>query len=297
MPAPREESVETLNPTRAIFNFESKCNMACRFCYVPFQRATSTLDDWQAIVSRIIELGARSIVFGGGDPLAFPDFRTLLLWTRETQPAGVRIHVDTNGIGFTNSDKTVLALANSVGLPFDGSTPDVHDAVRNYKGHFQIALGVLRELVDAGFWIRINTVVTRENLSDLPALGALLDRYEIGLWSLYEFWPTEPAASQGADRFGLGHDDFARAAEEVRRVVRRIPIDVRSIQDRVKPYLFVKDSGEAYTLDRNDVTRYAPLGSIFDADILTRWRLIAPLSPGRGIPLGERTRSLHSDPP
>lgn len=295
MPAPREESAETLNVTRAIFNFESKCNMACRFCYVPFQRAVSTLGDWQAIVARVVELGARSIVFGGGDPLAFPDFRTLLRWMREALPAGIRIHVDTNGIGFTDGDKAVLALANSVGLPFDGATPEVHDAVRNYKGHFRIVLGVLQELVEAGFWLRINTVVTRENVSDLPALGTLLDRYEIGLWSLYEFWPTEPAASRGADRFGLRHEEFARAAEDVRQAVRRIPIDVRSIEDRVKPYLFVKDSGEAYTLDRHDVTRYAPLGSVFDAGLLARWRRIAPRSPGRGIPLGERTKQIFPD--
>lgn len=293
IPATREEPAETLSPTRVIFNFESKCNMACRFCYVPFRRVTSTLEDWQAIVSRVVALGARSIVFGGGDPLAFPEFRTLLRTTRQAHPA-VRIHVDTNGIGFENGDRTVLALANSVGLPFDGSTPAVHDKVRNYKGHFRIVLGVLRELLDAGLWLRINTVVTRENESDLPALGALLDQHDIGLWSLYEFWPTEPAASREADRFGLGHEEFTRATEGARRAVRRIPVDVRSIQDRVKPYLFVNDSGEAYTLDRNDVTRYAPLGSVFDTDILTRWRLIAPLSPGRGVPLGER-KTLPND--
>ena len=56
---------------RVNFNFAAKCNMACRFCYVPFDGEEGSEVEAFAVVDELLARDVKSITFAGGDPLMF----------------------------------------------------------------------------------------------------------------------------------------------------------------------------------------------------------------------------------
>jgi len=69
---------------RVNFNFTAKCNMACRFCYVPFDGEEGSEVEAFAVVDELLARDVKSITFAGGDPLMYPYLQTLISRVKDT---------------------------------------------------------------------------------------------------------------------------------------------------------------------------------------------------------------------
>ncbi|TQM82827.1 radical SAM family protein [Saccharothrix saharensis] len=258
-------------PTRVSFNFLDRCNLACRFCYLPFDGRASAYDTWLDVVGRLVELGAESITFGGGDPFRYRRFPELLGHVRAELPQITFVQVDTNALGWAErSLADIAATVDLVGLPVDGSTDAVHTRMRDRAGHLDRVLHVVERL-QGQVPIKINTVVSRVNAGDLVQLGRLLSRYRIAIWSLYEFWPVGPIAVRNKPGFQLGADEFAAAVDRVVSSCPDLPVEVNAAAARSKSYFFTSQTGRAYAVDGADPNAYVELGSVHDEDIVRKW--------------------------
>lgn len=261
-----------LRPSRIIFNFLEKCNMNCPFCYCHFDGIRTDFRTWKSIVDHTHDWGIESITFGGGDPFLYPDFPKLLRHTSEKFEKRIFIQVDTNGLSLNREHfPVVVDTVSLLGLPLEGSMPEINQSVRKHSRHFQIVLRLLKVLRDIDINVKINTLVCQKNISDLDNIGILIAKFHVKIWSLYEFWPLGERALNNRDDYEIGHDLFLKKAESLRKKYKGISVEIGSIDERKDAYFFVSQTGRAYAVRSDDPTQYIALGSIFDRGVLTKW--------------------------
>src|SRR5262245_189437 len=105
MPAGKERIAV---PSRVIFNFVARCNMACTFCYVPFDDRRANYTKAVKVLERVLAWRVSALVIGGGDPLIYDYTPDLLAIARKRQPE-LFVQLDTNALGALRN--RLLAIA------------------------------------------------------------------------------------------------------------------------------------------------------------------------------------------
>ncbi len=165
------------------FHLTDVCNIACRHCYLasgPFRPAAEAELSKERIfelIDELVELGGRKITFTGGEPLARRDCLEILLYAGER----VKLTLLTNAMLIDEPLARGLAeLPISVQVSLDGSTAEVHDAIRG-PGSFERTMRGIAHLKAAGLAPKtsISASVLRGNLHDLLHLIPLAERFEL----------------------------------------------------------------------------------------------------------------------
>ena len=151
----------------------NSCNLACTHCLVnsgPGETPGLAPEALLAVVREAIGLGVERFYLTGGEPFLRPDLEGLL---RAITEAGREAIVLTNATLFRGPRGSFLATLSRERVKFqvsvDGARPETNDPIRG-AGTFVKALDGAKLLADLGFDVSLTTVVTRENLSELPEL-------------------------------------------------------------------------------------------------------------------------------
>lgn len=245
--------------------------MKCEWCYVPFEAPTAREAVVASVVQRIAHLGFARLTIGGGDPFQYRFLgRTLQL----AKSLGLIVHVDTHGLGLRESEETLDMLHSTIdllGLPVDGSSAAVHDRMRQSPGHFNKIARQLQWLGELRPRLKINTLVSRVNLDDLPSLARLIAYLQPLRWSIYQYWPLGPAA-----RVQLKHTvrdaAFAEATERVRLAFphSNTAIEINPRESRRDTYPIIHHNGEVFVHAPRPENTFLHLGSIFDDKTIER---------------------------
>lgn len=264
---------------RICFNFLDRCSMRCPFCFVPFRGVVADLATCKEVVAQCSDLGASVVTFCGGDPFDYGFLPDLL---RYAASLGLELHVDTNGIGLRAEHVHVLTETSSLlALPIDGSTPSTHGEMRGNHRHFAHIISLLNLLRGSAVRLKINTVVTRTNTSELSSIRDLLCEYRVDRWSLYQFWPLHSARAR-ASELGIDDASFAAAIEPLRNVPAPFVVETNPVVDRYGTYLFVDHTGQLYENDPSSTSRYQTLGSIFDREVVAQLKRVGHRTLRRG---------------
>lgn len=188
-----------------------RCNLSCRFCdttdrHRPAQGELSAAR-WSALVAEAADLGAKRImVLGGGEPLIAAGTPAIL---RVAKERGLTGFLTTNG---TRLDRFVGLLAevgwDEVHVSIDGACAETHDHLRGQPGAFRQGVRGLCALRQGAPRTRrgLHTVVTRENLGELPdivRLAASLGCARVEFDHLVAYRPEQV-------RLALGPTDWSR---------------------------------------------------------------------------------------
>jgi MoaA/NifB/PqqE/SkfB family radical SAM enzyme len=188
----------------------SRCNLACDFCYGP-EPSRDPVSLREAIAKAIADCSAPAVTFCGGEPLLV---REIDKYARRFADKGKQTILNTNGSLLARRLSQGLELAfSAVGLSIDGSTEAVHRAMRGIKADLSEVLRAA-ELVAAasGISLKLATVVSRVNQSDLPSLAGLVSRLKPDIWRLYQY-SSRGAQNTGQQRHSLSNDEFRALAE------------------------------------------------------------------------------------
>ncbi len=111
-----------------------------------------------------------------------------------------------------------------VAISIDGPTAESHDAFRGFRGTFQRAVEIARDVVEGGLSLQINTTISRYNLHLLEPMVEMVARFGAVQWSLFFLVPT-----------GRGKaEDMISAAEHERvyhwlyDLTGKVPFDIKS---------------------------------------------------------------------
>ncbi|OGR43332.1 MAG: hypothetical protein A2X28_00360 [Elusimicrobia bacterium GWA2_56_46] len=154
------------------------CNNMCLFCVQGKKREKHPPKDL-ALLRREMERGfaegGRELVLTGGEPTLHRDFLDII---RAAKKTGYRnIQIQSNGRMFRYLDfcrAAAEAGATEASPALHGSRAELHDFLTGSAGSFRDTVRGIANLKKAGFKVISNTVITKPNTRDLPALARLL---------------------------------------------------------------------------------------------------------------------------
>lgn len=251
-------------PTRIVLNFSHRCNMACKWCYVPFGDSPPKVETCRRIVARSAEIGISAITFGGGDPFMYSFLGEIILSAKRL---GLFVHVDTNGIAMRPSTKNadlLNTLIDLLGLPLDGPDAQTHGSIRSSPQHFQILLDRLSWILPFRHKLKLNTIVTAENVSLLPEMARLIASIRPNRWSLYQYWPLSDGASVRTD-YEVENSVFLESTENLAGLpaLADVKVEVNPLLSRRLSYPFINHEGSLYIHSMESLEEYECIGSIF----------------------------------
>jgi len=154
-----------------------RCNNMCAFCVQGDKRdkfGPKTLGEIETALKEGRAKGAGGVVLTGGEPTIHETFLDTL---RLAKGLGYStIQVQTNGRRFCYPDfckAAVEAGATEVSPALHGSTAALHEFLTGARGSYAQTVTGIRNLKSLGVYVLTNTVITRANYRDLPALARL----------------------------------------------------------------------------------------------------------------------------
>ena len=175
---------------RVYWELTRACDLACRHCRAEAQPARApdelTTEECFATLRDLAEGTPKPhVIFTGGDPLKRPDLLDLV---REGVRLGLGISVApsaTMSLTRTTVDALKEAGVQAMSLSLDGSIAARHDAIRGVFGCFGWTLAAAQRITRAGIPLQINTLVTKETMGDLAAIGDVVAGLGAARWSLF----------------------------------------------------------------------------------------------------------------
>jgi MoaA/NifB/PqqE/SkfB family radical SAM enzyme len=267
--------MSTALPRRVVFNFVAQCNMACSFCYVPFDGRKADAATALAVLHSALRWNPEAFVFGGGDPLVYPYTCQLLAQTK-ARSSRTFVQLDTNA--HLTSGQQLLAAARNVdlvGLPIDGLSRSVSNAMRAVASHGERALELVRLLARSGCAVKVNTVVSRANAHEIDRIGTAVASSGARIWSLYQFWPIGDIAVRNAEQHRISLVDYLATVDRQRQNFGQgVAIESSgSITERSGAYFFLSPTGRAFcTTESGDA--FIEMGNVLDDEdqVLAIWR-------------------------
>jgi MoaA/NifB/PqqE/SkfB family radical SAM enzyme len=250
------------------FHVTAECSQECPYCWGPqgFEEPVDT-NTALAIIRRIRTVGARRIVFTGGDPLQRPDVGELIHGARAV---GLEVALSTTGdrldSEFLEANAGCLDL---VSLPLDGSTEEVSCRTKE-PGHYAAVMGAL-ELLRAypAIDVKVCTPVTRHNLADVPYILRLVEMYAETtaarvFYNVFQAFPRTMQEVEWEDLL-VSAEEFAALRRELakRRRVRVNWLDHETL-DRL--YVMVFPDGSLVVPQGTEYRSYGPFLDIVDLD-------------------------------
>jgi len=171
-------------PEIACWRITSKCNRRCFFCYRPNAKDLNKKSVFK-IVDKLVNAGVRGIGITGGEPLLRQDIAEIMKYMNKV---GLKICLATNLDFYKKYAKFINKYVDSIGIPFEGSSREIHDSIRG-AGSFANITQSLQSIYDnSKIKIYITTVINKNNFSDVLNIGKLLVKYKdrVVLWKLYE---------------------------------------------------------------------------------------------------------------
>jgi MoaA/NifB/PqqE/SkfB family radical SAM enzyme len=258
-----------LNPAPGIPSVDwwitSRCNLACDFCYGPVpERDPVELRD--QIVEALAVSSASVVTFCGGEPLLVKKIGDYASMLRDGNKSTV---LNTNGTLLRKRLDQGLKLAFSmVGISIEGSTQDVHHAMRG--ADLNEALAAARIIADASFIsLKIGTVVSSVNRHDLPLLSSLIKNLQPDIWRLYQYSSRGPQNS-GQQRHRLPEAEFQEIVDAVSALAAPVPT-ARSSESETQGCLIVDPQGNVLQPSGDG---YANLGNCLEERLDAIWSRI-----------------------
>lgn len=156
------------------------CNNLCKFC-VQWDKRTKypqrTFDEIKKILEDEYSAGSRGLVFTGGEPTIHTDLIESVRYAKSLWYA--QIQIQSNGRNFANIEycKTLIeAWVTEFGPSVHGFNPETHDTLVRAPGAWKQTIKGIRNLKKLNQIVIINSVVTKQNYQEIPALALLLSK-------------------------------------------------------------------------------------------------------------------------
>jgi MoaA/NifB/PqqE/SkfB family radical SAM enzyme len=182
------------------FHVTCECSQECPYCWGPQDIEnpvrTSTA---RLIIKKIKDIGARRIVFTGGDPLKRKDAGRLIRYAKEI---GLEVALSTTGDALSPAFLRWYApYIDLISLPIDGSTEEINSKTKE-AGHLAAVLKALNLLIKyPNIDVKIATPVTKYNIKDIPNILSLAENYKAGTKAgvFYNIFQTFPRSYSKVD--------------------------------------------------------------------------------------------------
>lgn len=173
--------------TKHLFcNVSLYCNKSCSYCYLPIESRSNKysipLDELVKYLHIFKKLNVEYVTLGGGEPSCLDNFNIV---TQTISDLGFNLIVHTNGSISKNQLKYLAELNISyISFSLDSINPIINDVGR-FIGATETTIENINEASSLKLPIRISTVVTKNNISEIEQLVKLSETLNINLINIH----------------------------------------------------------------------------------------------------------------
>lgn len=188
-----------------------QCNQKCIFCYAAGQKQASvrelSTEEWKRAIDRLRDAGVPMMTFTGGEPTLRGDLVELVEHAK-----WFVTRVNTNGVLLTPELARGLreASLDSLQVTLYSADEETHNALVNAT-HFSDTVAGIRNAVEAGLDVSVNTPLCRKNADYLSTLQLI---YDLGV----RFVTVSGLICTGTA--SATHGDFDLSTDELSAIVR-----------------------------------------------------------------------------
>jgi radical S-adenosyl methionine domain-containing protein 2 len=198
-------------PPAANFHINRLCNYTCRFCFATFRDVPGSLSLNEAL--RLQELLARSGIeklnYAGGEPTLHPHLVDMALHARSL---GMTTSLVTNGARLGALLVQHGAFVDWVGLSVDSASEDTEQRLgRGRGGHVRRCLALAEQCRAVGIRLKLNTVVSRENMDE--SLHGLLRQMRPERWKVFQVLPIFGQNDGSVEPLLISQEEFVTFLE------------------------------------------------------------------------------------
>lgn len=154
-----------------------RCNLDCFFCYndLGLRGKPLSYDQYDTLLRDLASMDVLNVALSGGEPLAHPDFFRIGARARDL---GFVVRVKSNGHALRG--ELARRLRDEVDpfvteVSLHGATAVTHDRQTRVPGSFVRLVENLREMIDLGLRVKINSTLTVWNETETAAMYDLAD--------------------------------------------------------------------------------------------------------------------------
>lgn len=173
------KAARTHTPINGSLELLPLCNMNCEMCYVRLSRSElerkgrlRSAAEWISLVRQMQKAGTLFLLLTGGEPLLFPDFKTLYL---ELRNMGMILTINTNGTLMDEAWADFFAAnpPRRINITLYGASKDTYRNLCHYEAGFEKVLRGIRLLRERNIDVKINGSLVRSNDGDVDSLVSL----------------------------------------------------------------------------------------------------------------------------
>lgn len=201
------------NPFIVIWEVTRACQLKCVHCRADAQLTPDPRElnheEGINLIDQIYDMNNPMIVFTGGDCMMREDLFELADYAVKK---GMRVSMVPSATANVTKEKMIRAKEVGLsrwGFSLDGPTPEIHDQFRGTPGSFDLTVEKIRELVELGMPLQINTVISRYNYDHLEEMAKLVEELGAIMWYIFLLVPT-----------GRGQEDACISPAEHEKVFR-----------------------------------------------------------------------------
>ena len=266
-------------PLVAIWEVTQACDLICshcRACAQPLRHPQElSMAEAQRLIDEIAAMRVPIFVLTGGDPLKRADIFELVEYaTRQ----GVRTSLSPSATPLLTPAATAELKRRGLvrmALSLDGSTAEIHDAIRGVPGSFQRTREALRWAQEVRLPVQINTTISRRNIGDIDTLAALLEHIGIVLWSVFFLIPT----GRGRVEDLPSGPEFEEVFEKLYNTARRVKFHIKTTEAPHYRRLVLQRNGDARQGQR--AHGLPETAEAFNSDLIAKAR--TGISDGKGF--------------
>jgi MoaA/NifB/PqqE/SkfB family radical SAM enzyme len=248
------------------FHVTCECSQECDYCWGPqdIENPVGTSTS-KKIIKKIRDIGARRIVFTGGDPLKRKDIGKLIRYAKDI---GLEVALSTTGDELTPAFlRWNASYIDLISLPIDGSTEEISSRTKE-EGHLKAVLKALEPLKKyPNIDVKICTPVTKHNIKDVSNILNIAKDYKSKTRAkvFYNIFQTFPRSYSEVDwkELVVSNGDFAALK---RRLSARHKIKVNFLDHKTLDmlYLMIFPNGNLLIPEGNNFTSFGSFLEIKD---------------------------------
>lgn len=172
-------------------NLTNKCNLNCIHCAFSSHSKDPDELDFERLcefINEALALGLEDVHLTGGEPTLYKKLPELLEYVTKL---GVNARLITNGLLLTESKlKKYKGLGlKSIMYSIDG-LEEMHNKIRKHPSSFQKAVESIHIAKQLNYNIRVNAVISKNNIHEIMDLIKYMRNLEIDVFSFFLYSPT-----------------------------------------------------------------------------------------------------------
>lgn len=194
----------------------ARCNYRCVFCYrhidkgdMTFERARQVIDHLRSI--SLMEGVNLKISFAGGEPTLVPWISDAIAYAKNS---GFKTELITNATNHISDE--LLELLDVITVDIDSLREETNVKLGKPRTHVLTAENLIQRATEYNLKVKINTVVTRLNMSDVMEMTSWVkNKKNIYRWKIFQFLPSYGLAKVNEKFLKLTKEDFETLSRKV----------------------------------------------------------------------------------